>query len=51
MVYDNPDYFFTPLRAPFGGKKESGWIVERLDDGWITRDGGFHYSRELVRPQ
>ena len=51
MVYDNPDHLFIPPRTPFGGKKESGWIIERLDDRWITRDGGFHYSRELVRPQ
>lgn len=51
MVYDNPDHFLPALRAPFGGKKESGWIIERLDGRWITRDGGFHYSRELVRPQ
>jgi acyl-CoA reductase-like NAD-dependent aldehyde dehydrogenase len=51
MVYDNPNHFLPALRAPFGGKKESGWILERLDGRWITRDGGFHYSRELVRPQ
>ena len=51
MVYDNPDYLLAPLRAPFGGKKESGWIIERRGDRWVTRDGVFHYSRELLRPQ
>ena len=51
MVYDNPDYILSPLRAAFGGKKESGWINERIDGRWITRDGCFYYSRELVRPQ
>ena len=51
MVHDNPDFFLTPLRAPFGGKKDSGWIIERLDGRWVTRDGCFYYSRELVRPQ
>jgi aldehyde dehydrogenase (NAD+) len=51
MVYDNPEYFLPAFRALFGGKKESGWIIERLDGRWITRDGSFHYSRELVRPQ
>ncbi len=51
MVHDNPNRFLPALRAPFGGKKESGWIIERLDGRWITRDGAFHYSRELVRPQ
>ncbi len=51
MVYDNPDYILSPLRAAFGGRKESGWIMERLEGRWITRDGTFYYSRELVRPQ
>ncbi len=58
MVYENPDFFLAPLRAPFGGKKKSGWIIERIGGAvgtgrsrWITRDGCFHYSRELVRPQ
>jgi hypothetical protein len=49
MVHDNPDFTFTPLRLPFGGKKESGWILERQGDDWIERDGAFLYSKELVR--
>jgi len=49
MVHDNPDFTFTPLRLPFGGKKESGWILERQGDGWIERDGAFLYSKELVK--
>lgn len=49
MVHDNPDFFFTPLRLPFGGKKESGWILERRGDQWNTRDGAFIYSIELAR--
>jgi acyl-CoA reductase-like NAD-dependent aldehyde dehydrogenase len=51
MVHDNPDFFLPQLRTLFGGKKESGWIVERLEGRWVTRDGGFHYSKELVRPK
>ncbi len=51
MVHDNPTNFLPALRAAFGGKKESGWIIERADGRWITRDGGFYYTRELVRPQ
>jgi len=48
MVHDNPDFYFTPLRLPFGGKKDSGWILERQGDQWIERDGAFIYSQELV---
>lgn len=50
MVHGNPDFEFTPLRLPFGGRKESGWILERRGAEWVERDGAFLYSRELVRP-
>jgi len=49
MVYDNPDFLFTPLRLPFGGKGASGWIIENRDGRLIKRDGAFIYSVELVR--
>jgi len=49
MVYDNPDFLFTPLRLPFGGKKASGWLLERTPQGWQRRDGAFIYSAELAR--
>lgn len=49
MVYSNPDFTLTPLRWPFGGKKESGWILERSGGDWIERDGGFLYSQELMK--
>ncbi len=49
MVHANPDFFFTPLRLPFGGRKASGWILERTANGWRERDGAFLYSRELVK--
>jgi acyl-CoA reductase-like NAD-dependent aldehyde dehydrogenase len=48
MVHDNPDFTFTPLRLPFGGKNESGWILELKGDDYIERDGAFLYSKELV---
>lgn len=51
ITTNNPDFFFSPLRAPFGGRKESGWIMERRGSRWTTRDGGFYYSAELVRPE
>jgi acyl-CoA reductase-like NAD-dependent aldehyde dehydrogenase len=49
MVHDNPDFTFTPLRLPFGGKKKSGWILERQGHQWIERDGAFVYTEELIR--
>jgi len=49
MVYDNPDFLFTPLRLPFGGRGESGWILEQRDGQTVKRDGAFNYSAELVR--
>jgi acyl-CoA reductase-like NAD-dependent aldehyde dehydrogenase len=49
MVYDNPDFIFTPLRLPFGGKGASGWIIENHEGAFTKRDGAFIYSAELVR--
>jgi len=49
MVYDNPEFLFTPLRLPFGGRGESGWILEQRDGKLLKRDGAFIYSAELVR--
>jgi acyl-CoA reductase-like NAD-dependent aldehyde dehydrogenase len=49
MTYDNPDFIFTPLRLPFGGKGESGWIIENREGHLLKRDGAFIYSAELVR--
>jgi acyl-CoA reductase-like NAD-dependent aldehyde dehydrogenase len=49
MAYDNPDFLFTPLRLPFGGKGESGWIIEHHDGTFAERDGALVYSAELVR--
>lgn len=49
MVFDNPEFLFTPLRIPFGGKGESGWILERADGEIRKRDGAVWYAAELVR--
>jgi acyl-CoA reductase-like NAD-dependent aldehyde dehydrogenase len=27
MTYDNPEFIFTPLRRPFGGNGDCGWII------------------------
>jgi acyl-CoA reductase-like NAD-dependent aldehyde dehydrogenase len=50
MVFDNPQFLFTPLRLPFGGKGESGWILEWQGDRLVRRDGALLYSAELGRP-
>jgi acyl-CoA reductase-like NAD-dependent aldehyde dehydrogenase len=49
MTYDNPEFVFTPLRLPFGGKGASGWIIENHHGRLTKRDGAFIYSAELVR--
>ncbi len=49
MTYDNPEFIFTPLRLHFGGKGDSGWIIENRDGKLVKRDGAFIYSAELVR--
>ncbi len=49
MVYDDPDFLFTPLRLPFGGRGDSGWIMEWRQGRLTKRDGAFIYSAELVK--
>ncbi len=49
LVYANPNFLFTPLRLPFGGKGESGWIIEQRNGHLAKKDGAFIYSAELVR--
>jgi succinate-semialdehyde dehydrogenase / glutarate-semialdehyde dehydrogenase len=49
MAYDNPDFLFTPLRLPFGGKGASGWVMEQSNGALSQRDGPLRYSAELVR--
>jgi acyl-CoA reductase-like NAD-dependent aldehyde dehydrogenase len=49
MTYADPDFIFTPLRLPFGGKGDSGWIIENQAGKLIKRHGPFIYSAELVQ--
>jgi acyl-CoA reductase-like NAD-dependent aldehyde dehydrogenase len=49
MTYADPDFIFTPLRLPFGGKGESGWVIENRQGQLIKRYGAFVYSAELVK--
>ena len=50
MYHFNPDFLFLPLRGPFGGKKESGWILEKKNNHIIKRDGAIIYSVEFTKP-
>jgi len=49
LVSANRNFLFTPLRLPFGGKGESGWIIEQRNGQLTKKDGAFIYSAELVR--
>ena len=49
LVNANRNFLFTPLRLPFGGKGESGWIIEQRNGHAAKKDGAFIYSAELVR--
>ncbi|MBW1992149.1 MAG: aldehyde dehydrogenase [Deltaproteobacteria bacterium] len=49
MVFDNPDFLFTPLRLPFGGRGESGWVMENRQGRLWRRDGALIYSQELIK--
>ncbi|MBM4285161.1 MAG: aldehyde dehydrogenase [Deltaproteobacteria bacterium] len=51
MTYHDPDFLFTPLRLPFGGRKRSGWILEWRQGKLRRRDGAFSYTAELVRSE
>ena len=37
-LVEKPDFLFTPLRLPFGGKGASGWIIENRDGRLSQRD-------------
>jgi acyl-CoA reductase-like NAD-dependent aldehyde dehydrogenase len=49
MVYENPDFLFTPMRLPFGGRGKSGWVIERQNGRLTKRDGALIFSREFAR--
>ena len=48
MCHYNPDFLFLPLRGPYGGKKEAGWIIENRGGTLIKRDGPIIYSVEMT---
>ena len=51
MVHYNPNFVFLPLRGPYGGKKDAGWVLERLSDGSIKKkDGAIIYCQEMTKP-
>ncbi len=49
MIHFNPNFTFLPLRGPYGGKKDAGWVLERKKNKLIKRDGAIIYSREMTQ--
>ena len=50
MSHFNPNFLFLPLRGPYGGKGEAGWVLERSNSNIIRKDGAIIYSQELTHP-
>ncbi|MGC8915136.1 MAG: aldehyde dehydrogenase family protein [Thermosulfidibacteraceae bacterium] len=49
MVYYNEYVRFLPVRMPYGGKMDAGWVIERTSNGFVKRDGPIIYSSEFCR--
>ncbi len=50
MVHFNPGFTFLPLRGPYGGKLDAGWVLERRKEKIVKRDGPIIYCVEMTRP-
>ncbi len=49
MVKYEMKSLFLPLRGPYGGKKDAGWVLEKREEGYIKRDGAIIYAEEMVQ--
>jgi len=47
MVYHNEFVRYLPVRMPYGGKLDAGWVLERKSSGFFKKDGPIVYSEEL----
>ncbi|BAT71882.1 aldehyde dehydrogenase [Thermosulfidibacter takaii ABI70S6] len=50
MVHFNPEFTFLPLRGPYGGKMDAGWVLEKVDGEVVKKDGPIIYCVEMTRP-
>ncbi len=49
-VYWDPEFLYLSPRDPFGGRRDSGWVLERRGTMIIRKDGPIVYVKELTRP-
>ncbi len=50
-VYWEPDFLYMSPREPFGGRRESGWVLERKKYCLKRHGGALNYVKELTRPR
>ncbi len=49
-VYWAPQFLYLDPRDPFGGRRDSGWVLERFGARIFRREGPLVYPLELTRP-
>lgn len=47
MVYHNEFVRYLPVRMPYGGRMDAGWVLERKNGNYVKRDGPIVYSSEF----
>ena len=49
-VYWDPEFLYLSPRDPFGGRRDSGWVLEKRGAMIIRKGGPIVYVEELTRP-
>ncbi len=50
-VYWDPRFIYLKVREPFGGRRESGWVLEKQRYCLKRRGGALNFVKELTRPK
>ena len=50
-IYWDPDFTYLKVREPFGGRRESGWVLEKKRYCLKRRGGALNFVQELTRPK
>ena len=50
-VYWDPRFTYLKVREPFGGRRESGWVLEKHRYCLKRRGGALNFVKELTRPK